>query len=574
MDEASFHAQALAELDIRIAEHEKILQALKEERNSHLRAIRLPPEVLTRIFVLAAQQLFESYKPPQCQLWISHVCRYWREVVLCSQEFWRYQPLDRDGALWPDEAIERAKEKPPHLRIDLGRGYRDYWDGEILECIEPMVTQAASMSIRILDPFLSEACLDLLPSCPNLERVAILGEANTHFSFRVPEELFGQDLCHLHQLSLRDVDWTWSASYFVPSLTSLSLRGTLRLDEECRVALRHLPSLQYLELDDTAPPSTHSSAIDGIALPDSPKSVKLPHLQELRLCGDPYPTSLLINSFDFPLSTKVVLRCTHLNEKVDEPNSPECPHFDCLLTWISQYFQRLEEAKVPVRALQVREPTNFAGYVIRLRFWTNAQIPDWLPEPLSRSPPQLELDFTQFYKDEGPLHYFQKNLWRITSHLPLSAIEYLHLDNIPVMKHADEVFEALTRVRILHVSGCQRRAPALLKLVTPRPKVNNEETKDIDSEEIDLQNPLLPLVHTLILQNTRLPEPKFGLNFVKRRARLGCAIQTFRVWDCKNVYPSWLEELRKQVDVVEWDEKEGPDLSDSPWLLETVMMSS
>ena len=115
--------QAQAQIDLRIIQLLETIRALKEERNTHSIAVRVPPEILTHIFLYVVHQIYEARSPPPEQLSIPHVCRYWRTVAIHSQEFWQFQPIGQAGLLWPPEMIERARGRPPYIWGRVGDGY-------------------------------------------------------------------------------------------------------------------------------------------------------------------------------------------------------------------------------------------------------------------------------------------------------------------------------------------------------------------------------------------------------------------------------------------------------------------
>ena len=566
MIQTASHSQALAQIELLIVEQEKKLQALKEERNSHLGAIRLPVEVLTEIFLCVVQRLFKTFHSPKFQLSISHVCRYWRTIVLHSQQFWRYQPVNRDGMRWPTQMIERAAGHSLHLRID-DECYSKLWDPSVLESIKPTLAQASSVSVMLHGYVRRHRALLFSPPlsslCPNLESAAVLTD-DRYSECEFPYGLFGNDLSHLRQLSLHQVLWRWDAPYFTPSLTSLHLQGRVRFDKAAQAVLCQLSSLRYLEMHDT---TSYGYGFGYDDLPDSNESINFPHLQELGLGEHPVSITYLLNHFDFPDSTKINLCCSYGRRGYHFSGSED---FDLLSSWILLQSKQLEKVNNPLCALQIRKP---GKYTIHLSFWTRSQIIDSL-KPLGITKPHIEFDLTN---DRRFSQFFQGGLRRLATHIPLPTVEHLSLDTIPAIEHPNEVFGALSNVRILHVSGLQSSLDQLDVLTQPRSAKKEESSGDTDDEassatgnmrgnytddgDAALQSPLLPMLHTVILQGAVLEGSDRLLMFASRRALAGCPIRTFRISECQKVSYVWLQELQKIVSVVEWDGNGEDELS-------------
>ena len=102
-------------VDARIAKMEESLRTLREERNTYSCAVRVPPEILTHIFLDVICDIYERDEEESIQqFYPPHVCRYWYEVASRSQQYWSYQRL-ADGELMPSHIIERAGGRPLHV---------------------------------------------------------------------------------------------------------------------------------------------------------------------------------------------------------------------------------------------------------------------------------------------------------------------------------------------------------------------------------------------------------------------------------------------------------------------------
>ncbi|KAJ2965273.1 hypothetical protein NUW54_g14174 [Trametes sanguinea] len=106
-----------------IAVHEQAIIDLKGRLNNMTTVARLPPELLSEIFLHLAETSYSevgsSYRPAYAHArfyaWISvtHVCRTWRTVALSTPRLWGYIVLTRSSIV--EDVLARSKKAP--LRI-------------------------------------------------------------------------------------------------------------------------------------------------------------------------------------------------------------------------------------------------------------------------------------------------------------------------------------------------------------------------------------------------------------------------------------------------------------------------
>ncbi len=287
----------------------------------------------------------------------------------------------------------------------------------------------------------------------------------------------------------------------------------------------------------------------GFTIRNPPPEPLMPKLRTLHITADPFFTAVLVCEFKAPPSTLLKICCRDADvEMTFDPDYKGCKDFTPLLSWVSGYIDRIENARAPFRVLHIRSSylTQYDNDTVTLRFYSSPH-PFDAPSSLSHVPePHVEMSLSNTSPGDrcSPPDYFQKSFYRIAPYLPLSKIEYLFLDRIPSMEKPHDTFGVMTGVHTLHISG--EHTSALLDVLT------FEDSGDHD-DKASLQLPLLSRVLTVTLHDTPLRESKHALEFIRDRAKRGCAIQTLRLSDCRDGSLGVLEKLRRKVPLVEWD---------------------
>jgi F-box-like len=117
------------QIDARIAALEREIIALKAERNSISPIARLPPEILSRIFIAFAHLGQEprsvassSYYSATCVRtvqWsvLTEVSQHWRDVALGCPQLWSRIGFHKSG--WAQLMLERSKDAPLYIECAL-----------------------------------------------------------------------------------------------------------------------------------------------------------------------------------------------------------------------------------------------------------------------------------------------------------------------------------------------------------------------------------------------------------------------------------------------------------------------
>ncbi|KAG2157752.1 uncharacterized protein EDB93DRAFT_1124440 [Suillus bovinus] len=286
------NSRAQTEIDNELEALEERMRALRTRRNNFSPISSIPPEILGAIFVHHVQQTQSCYPLDNrfVLLWlkVGHICHHWREVALGTPELWATPFLNSSRVT--EEMLMRSKMAPFKLNLRRGLEYRMEAVQMVLMNIERL-QEVSSYSAPKLRSLLLEAGSSQTP------RIAI------PTSFLAP---------NLRSLQIKYCDISWSSSILtgltVLSIEKLSPEYLPTLDELIS-ALRRMPALHTLELDDalpTLPPKTTS-------LPCAPRvlNVRLPHLKRLRLIAKVLEVANVLACVELPNSTmlNVQLKC-------------------------------------------------------------------------------------------------------------------------------------------------------------------------------------------------------------------------------------------------------------------------
>ncbi|KAJ3491094.1 hypothetical protein NLI96_g944 [Meripilus lineatus] len=545
----SYWDEKRALLDSRIEIMEESLRALKEERNTCSCAIRVPPEILTHIFLDVITDIYKRGWKPIGQFHLPHVCRYWYDVALKSQEYWRYQPLYNGGRLRPLHLMDRAEGRPLYLTGTLSVDFSDWISPkcdhflsqaesvDILLCHNHPSSSSSSLWSAPDDPSVPEYLEDFLKrGAPNLKSLTLSAE-DVSITPRIPDDAFDGNIPCLRFLALFNVECSWLTSIFVSSLTHLTLQGRIFMDDACIQTLQRLSSLRHLYLADLL--YRDGLHIPPFEPPTAPPSVKLEHLEVLCVRGEGYPLGVLALELDIPLSTSVILVPEYPERLMFDPPH-ECLALESLLSWLPKHLQKLDLGSIPLNTMHLESRLdwdlkhNRDTGVLRLYHSPDSivdpvQLGDRLPK--AECARYLEV---RFYLQGRcfPLHVI---LPVIIPKLQLSTVQVLYLDDIYCL-NVETALGSLTGVHTLCLSGGES-TDVLQNLIPTKPR----------------REALLPALKTLILHKIGL-DGRFthALSFVADRSEQ-YPVEKVYLSQCEHVREEYLESLRQHVSTVEWD---------------------
>ncbi|KAF6759739.1 hypothetical protein DFP72DRAFT_115953 [Ephemerocybe angulata] len=256
-------------LAARILELEHDIRILKTCQNSTPSVNRLPPEVLSNIFIFLFWTMEREYREDHKVFWIrsTHVCRHWRAVALGCAALWTNFAFDMHGELMRT-ILPRSKNLPLSVTLKCD-GATDVEALEAvlsqttrLRCVElsprihPKPTQSATWfhiprSNKRYGPVSLTAALESMgPSAPLLTTLSV-SYTNFKVDESLPEGFLEVGAPALKYLKLDNFDLHWSRIPFSSTLETLHLGGAFTACPEFPAmleTLRGLPRLERLTL--------------------------------------------------------------------------------------------------------------------------------------------------------------------------------------------------------------------------------------------------------------------------------------------------------------------------------------
>ncbi|KAI6042907.1 hypothetical protein EDC04DRAFT_3057868 [Pisolithus marmoratus] len=289
------------------------LCSLRFWRNSLSHVARLPPELLTAVFLEYARDWHVDNITTYANLipdWVSvsHVCRTWRHVALNCPALWAC--LFFVSRRWMDELLARSKTYPLSIYIDLSHVHPS----------EPV--KALEKALRHMDRIQHLwICCSRSDSAAFLHRLTAAAPILRSFrlcltpigypdqQITIDEDTFAGSAPSLRELRLEKCRVDWS-SPILNGLTNLNLSristmSVLSMDTVIRTIGR-LPDLQQLRLEGSLP-GVSAGSFD---LRDIVK-VPLPKLEHVTLTDSISSIVALLAHLEFPRSATVHLNCIY-----------------------------------------------------------------------------------------------------------------------------------------------------------------------------------------------------------------------------------------------------------------------
>ncbi|KAI0713621.1 hypothetical protein C8Q76DRAFT_466561 [Earliella scabrosa] len=348
---------------------------------------RLPPDVLSDIFVSYAEECFDAQQIGS-QHWIllSHVCHQWRAVALSSPRFWSHLHLLRPTAF--AALLERSKSVPLHISIAVDKNAFEYV-GDIFDLVRNEWHRVQEFRLAAPARDVQDFCRRLPMPGARLESLVLRENrsiADDRFGSEPPLPLANDASLfpHLRHLALRLMPFKWTDPIFRSPITTLRVRGRFSRKlaagghpdmgtfEQLLSVLKHLaPTLMELDLQESIPralPLVRSNLGANV------RPVAFPALRLLRLVGYRRDSVRLLNYLTLPASTRIRLVCYDANERERDPE-------DILHTLSRHRFDTLQ-------SLHIKQPSRRGSTRPRarvlLRGWTTR-------EPGSKADAALEV---------------------------------------------------------------------------------------------------------------------------------------------------------------------------------------
>ncbi|KAF8871581.1 hypothetical protein BD779DRAFT_457942 [Infundibulicybe gibba] len=244
---------------------ESTIAAIHHHRNALIPISRLPPEILSRIFVFHAQ--IEPWKWLEAALTSTRVCRRWRQIGLDCPGLW--SRIDCRSAAWMAVMMERSRSVPLSLVIIE----RDDIGPQRVTLIADNLHRFKSLDLHIPDAN-THRFLELLGGpVPLLEYLSIVYVGHATFAF--PSEFLGGSAPSLRHIKLITHSYVpWNSGLFA-NLVTLNVNAEGEPDgplapsiERLLSALARMPRLETLILCGCLPPPTSSTTITHVNLPN------------------------------------------------------------------------------------------------------------------------------------------------------------------------------------------------------------------------------------------------------------------------------------------------------------------
>ncbi|TCD71922.1 hypothetical protein EIP91_000054 [Steccherinum ochraceum] len=259
------------------------LSALYSVVNAEAPVCRLPPEILSQVFLWVVALT----SPKTNWVRITHVCRQWRDVALDCQTLWTHITPQHPEP-FVSICLQRAGAAPLQVQYhhDASRGCKH--SQEFMQTIGPHAPRFGDLDIAAPPSVMRKMVEKLGGPLPYLKRLALVAKTpglNLTSPFLLPED-FTSGIPSLHQLSLTCAT---VSSWNLPLFSGIR---TLHLSEQHRSfapsidqfldVLERCPALEELSLRNAGP----TLGGDATSYPEPTRKVELGSLRLLSLSQD------------------------------------------------------------------------------------------------------------------------------------------------------------------------------------------------------------------------------------------------------------------------------------------------
>ena len=408
-------------LEGQIKDHERAVIRLKRVRNSLLNVSRLPPEVLSKIFLrnVAPKSAFDGLDEGSHNFLL--VCHHWFEVASGTPDLWSFwgnTPKD-----WARRYHLSGTTSLDLVLNDVGHEHEDYFDATLRNALQDRAARDTIRRIHLMaeDPeFLSSVIASLTADCEEPQSngmVSVILWSQNATPVDVSDFFSHYRFPKLQRLCLTNCTIT-SWDYLMSRTSALT---ALRLD------FRHpspTPTTSQLLSILSSNPSLQRLSLVKCAIPDSfghesSTRVQLHHLKELRLEGDLPHVFRLLDHLDHPRCMDR-LSLTLYNSDIADISQTTGPY-------LRDYLRRRDghQDRLCLR-VSSGNPTGYRGGHIDFQAGDAGE--------LDLSAPEWErvgvfIAIVMLFKWTPHKNAIEKAALDLTTYAPLEEVVYLHTHN-------------------------------------------------------------------------------------------------------------------------------------------------
>lgn len=518
---------ARRKIDGDIDKLERTIQSLRTKRNELSPTSVLPPEILSRIFVLARDwSVRVEFNNPASWICVGHVCRHWREVALGCPSLWSVPVFNRPNLA--QEMLQRSKTAALTIRSTAS-----HWTPGMFEQLKTAMgqihrIQSIELDLGLIYPGVVKILSSSLSQPATLlEDISLSGA--THLIPLHDQSLFTTDALtdapRLRSVSFDCLNVSWESAVFRHrNLTRLRLSnspvatGSASTFGQMMDALNHLPNIRILELNDSIPPHTTSKGDE--------KTLEFKFLERLELSAKAVDCILFLRHIQYPPGATVILHSSSTTVETGET----------VLSLIGQNLCRTQsaEAGVPLSpfVIQSMQLTSTDLGDPEITFFNNL---DGVKH--SNRPSGIFGSFIKLCLSGG----FRRSLiMRLFNSFDFSSLQGLLLDQIFRDNEThiiQDTFGKLPKLSIIHVS---RYLPGVCRAITE----NSESVSGPRSKELPQNFPpitIFPALRTFVVKNVDFRRRHFSetrdclVDMLMWRSNINMPIDRLSLEQCRGV---------------------------------------
>ncbi|KAF9465968.1 hypothetical protein BDZ94DRAFT_280124 [Collybia nuda] len=542
------NVEAARIVDEELESLEAQIRDIKVHRNTLVLIARLPPEILSTVFLIL-RDVPPSLLPQGTGMeWmaVSCVCTHWRQVALNCPDLWSHIDIRRNSA-FVEAFLERSKQVPLIFSAKITHSSQ--------KDVGISLTNMCRMRRLFLfsqTHLLNASLLNTLEThpAPLLEQFSLgWPTKETSTPAKTLTSLFGGIHPVLRKLRLIRCNISWNFPPFT-TLVDLFIEGAPSRDAHCpSVAqlisiLQNTPCLENLNIVGTIPSPPADVA------PST--SVLLPHLAVMGLRSGIRQCIELLGHMSYPAASVIHIDSLGVGSYTLEEAS-EIVHR--VLN-----SERLIGTRPPIQYLRVRSPISFdyGDGLLTVEAWDS--LDNLRDEPFTV--PRIELAVYMSTDDSTLLTEVDHiGFWDA---LPLEGLHTLDIIDLDVQEPLWlRLFGRLEGLTILKFKPLLDDGPtSILEASTFPPFITNEGHDQNISQEFP--GVYLPALRELSISEWNFKLSSVGseqtsilLNYLARflmtRENLGAGIEALNINSCRNLSWDAVEELKKLVPNIHWD---------------------